>query len=77
MGHGCVSFKSRLRNAREAVVDGAEDVANDRAKQHEDRNNNDSDQNKDQRVFYQTLTFFFRGEQHGFFSFLENFKNYV
>ena len=49
-------------DAGEAVVDGAEHTANDRAKQHEDRNNNDSDQNKDQCVLYQTLTFFFRGE---------------
>jgi hypothetical protein len=49
-------------NAREAGVDGAEDVANDRAKKHEDRNNNDSNQNKDQSILYQTLAFFFRGE---------------
>jgi hypothetical protein len=49
-------------NAGKAFVDGAENVANDRAKQHEDRNNNDSDQNKDQSIFYQTLAFFFRGE---------------
>jgi hypothetical protein len=56
------SIDFELSNAGEAAVNGAENVANDRAKQHEDRNNNDSNQNKDQSVFYQTLTLFFRGE---------------
>jgi hypothetical protein len=65
-------FGCGLSNAREAVVDGAEHVADDRAKQHEDCNNNDSDQNEDQSVLYQTLAFFFRSEQHGIFSFLKN-----
>ena len=51
-----------LASGGEAVIDGAENVANDRAKQHEDRDNNDSNQNKDQSVLYQTLAFFFRGE---------------
>jgi hypothetical protein len=55
-------FGFELSNAREAGIDGAEYVANDRAKQHKDRNNNDSYQNKDQSVLYQTLAFFFRGE---------------
>jgi hypothetical protein len=55
-------FEFELGSAREAIIDGAENVANDRAKQHEDRNNNDSDQYKDQSVFNQTLAFFFRGE---------------
>jgi hypothetical protein len=56
------SIGIELTYAGEAAVDGAEDVANDRAKKHEDRNNNDSNQNKDQSIFYQTLAFFFRGE---------------
>ena len=53
-----------LSNTGETVVDGAEYVADDWAKQHEDRNNNDSDQNENQSVLNQTLTFFifFRGE---------------
>jgi len=55
-------FEFELTNAGEAVIDGAENVANDRAKQHEDCNNNDSDKNKDQGILYQTLAFFFRGE---------------
>jgi hypothetical protein len=50
------SFYFDLSNTGEAVVYGAKDVANDRAKQREDRNNNDSDQNKDQSVFYLQLT---------------------
>ena len=49
-------------SAREALVDAAEHVADDRAKQHEDCNNNDSNQNKDQRVLNQTLAFFFLRE---------------
>ena len=52
----------RILEGGKAFVDGAEHVANDRAKKHEDRNNNDSNQNKDQSVLYQTLAFFFRGE---------------
>ncbi|MGB7874730.1 MAG: hypothetical protein WBL25_10125, partial [Anaerolineales bacterium] len=48
----------------EAVVESAEYVADDWAKQHEDRNNNNSNQNEDQSILYQTLAFFFffRGE---------------
>jgi hypothetical protein len=48
--------------ARETAVDGAEYVADDWTKQHEDRNNNDCYQNKNQRVLYEALSFFFRGE---------------
>ena len=57
-------WKLRLASANgwEAVVESAEYIANDRAKQHEDRNNNDSDQNKDQSILNETLAFFFRGE---------------
>jgi hypothetical protein len=36
----------------------AEDVTNNRAKQQQNSDNNDSDQNKNKSVFYQTLTFF-------------------
>ena len=57
-------------DAGETCVESAEYVADDRAEQHKDCNNNDSNQNKDQSILYQTLTFFLRGEQHGFFSFL-------
>ena len=48
--------------AGEAGVESAEHIGDDRAKQHENRNNNDSDQNKDQSVLHETLAFFFRGE---------------
>ena len=50
--------------AGEAVVDGREDVADDRAEQHQNSNNNDGDQNENQRVFDQALTFFLGSEQH-------------
>ena len=43
----------------EAGVDLAEDVTDDRAEDHESRDNNDSNQNKNQRIFDQTLAFFF------------------
>jgi hypothetical protein len=36
-----------------------EDLANRRSEQGEDDDNDNSDQNEDQRVFNQTLTFFF------------------
>jgi len=49
-------------HAVEAVVDGAERVADDRAEDHEGRDNNDGNQNKNQRIFDQTLAFLFRGE---------------
>jgi hypothetical protein len=51
----------------EASVDVAKHVADQWAHESEDRNNNDSDQNKDQRVLYQTLALFFLREEHGFF----------
>jgi hypothetical protein len=46
-------------DARKAVIDGAKDVADDRAKQHQDSDNNDSDKDEDQRILYQALAFFF------------------
>jgi hypothetical protein len=42
--------------------DVTEDIADRRAKQGEDDDNDDSDKNKYESVFYKTLTFFFRGE---------------
>jgi hypothetical protein len=42
----------------EAGIDLAEDITDDRAEDHESRDNNDSNQNKNQRIFDQTLTFF-------------------
>jgi len=41
----------------EAVVDLGEDVADDRAEQGQNCNDDDSDQDEDQRVFNQTLAF--------------------
>jgi hypothetical protein len=52
-------------HAVEAVVDGAEGVANDRAEDHQGCDNNDGNQNKNQSVLDQTLTLLFRSEQHG------------
>jgi len=46
----------------EAVVDLGEDVADDRAKQGEDRNHDDGDQDEDQCVLNQTLAFGLRSE---------------
>jgi hypothetical protein len=51
-----------------AGVDGAKYVANDRAQDHEDRDNNDGNQNKNQSVFDQALASFLRRKQHGLFS---------
>lgn len=48
-----------LKNKKlEVANDIAEDVANDRAKQQQNGDNDDSDQNQDQRILYETLTFF-------------------
>jgi hypothetical protein len=58
---------------REAGVDGAEGVADDRTQDHKGRDNNNGNQNKNQRVFDQALAFLLASEQHGVFSFLPNF----
>ena len=60
----------------EACIDGAENFTDQRAEDCENSDNNDSNQNKDQRIFNQTLAFFFDWEQHGnlapfFIDFLE------
>ena len=54
------SLRYRKLHGTEAGVNLAEDVTDDWAEDHKSRNNNDSYQNKNQRVFNQTLTFFFR-----------------
>jgi hypothetical protein len=46
----------------DGLNDVAEDSTNSGAKQGQDNNNDDSNQYEDQRVLYQTLSFFFRGE---------------
>ena len=46
--------------------DVGEYVADDGAQQKQNSDNDDGDQNQDQRVFDQTLTFFARQEQHVF-----------
>jgi hypothetical protein len=43
---------------REAIIERAEHVTNDRAKQHEHSNDNDSYQNKNERVLDQALAAF-------------------
>ena len=48
--------------AGQAGVDVAEDITDDWAKNHQSRNNNDSYQNKNQRVLNKTLAFFFGGK---------------
>ena len=49
-------------HAREAFVDWAKYVADNRAQDHQDRDNNDGNQNKNQCVLNQTLAIFLRGE---------------
>jgi hypothetical protein len=51
-------------DARKTVIDGAKDVTDDRAKQHQDCNNYDSDKDEDQCILYQALAFFLGCEQH-------------
>jgi len=46
----------------DGLDDVAEDFANGRAKQGQDNDNDDSNQYEDQRVLYQSLSFFFGGE---------------
>ena len=53
-----------MLNARQAFIDGAEDVADDRAKQHQHSNDDNGDEDEDQRIFNQPLAFFSRCEQH-------------
>ena len=43
-------------------IDLGEDVADDRAVDQQNSNDNDSNQNKDQSILNQTLASFFRGE---------------
>jgi hypothetical protein len=47
-------------HAAEAGVDFAENAADDRAEDHEGRNNDNGYQNEDQSIFNETLAFFFR-----------------
>ena len=49
-------------HSAEAGVDFAEHVADDRAEDHESRDNNDGNQNKNQRILNQALAFLFGGE---------------
>ena len=64
--HSIFLWKNYSTNleAGQAGVDIAEDVTDDRAKNHQSRNNNDSYQNKNQRILNKTLAFFFGWKQH-------------
>jgi hypothetical protein len=59
------------RYVLKAVVDRAENVANDRAQNQQGRDNNNGNQNKNQRIFDQTLTLLVACKQHGILSFLQ------
>ncbi len=56
------SYKPLKLHGAEAGVDRAEHIANDRAEDHEGRDNNDGNQNKNQRILNQALAFFLGGE---------------
>ena len=60
MGLCFTALGLKLADAAEAVVDGAEDVTDDGAEYHKYRDNDNGNQNENQRVFDQTLTFFVR-----------------
>ena len=64
MGLFCSSSDPQELHGAEAGVDGAEHVTNDGSEDHESSDNNNGNQNEDQRIFNQTLAFFFRWEQH-------------
>ena len=49
-------------HAAKAGVDFAEHSADDRAKNHQRRDNNNGNQNKNQCIFDEALAFFFRGK---------------
>ena len=66
-GFFITSMGFRKLHGAEAGIDLAEDVTDDRAEDHKSRDNNDGNQNKNQRIFDQTLTFFLGWEQHGKF----------
>jgi hypothetical protein len=57
-----LGWKGHRLHAVQAVIDGAEGVADDRAQDHERRNYNNGNQNKNERILYQALAFLFRGE---------------
>jgi len=48
--------------AAEAGVDGAEHVSDQWSEDHQRSNNNDSNQNENERVFHEALTFFLGGK---------------
>ena len=56
----------------------AEDITDDRAEDHERRDNNNGNQNKNQRIFHKALAFLFGWKQHGnlppFFWIFRNFS---
>ena len=56
---GFLFLKHKL-HVIEAGIDLAEDATDDRAKDHESRDDNDGDQNEDESVFDETSSFFFR-----------------
>src|SRR5271157_4658975 len=60
-------FMLNILNASEAGVDLTECVADCGAKYHHNCNNDNSNQNKNQRVLNQALTLFFESEQHSIF----------
>ena len=51
-----------LWNTAKAVIDSAEDIANDGAEDHKDSDNDNGNQNKNQRILDQALAFFFGWE---------------
>jgi hypothetical protein len=58
-----VAFREGIKISKgmkslEVANDVAENVANNRAKQQENSDNHNGDQDEDQRILYQTLTFF-------------------
>ena len=58
MGLFITSLGIRKLHGVEAGIDLAEDVTDNRAEDHKSRDNNNGNQNKNQRIFNQTLTFF-------------------
>jgi len=54
-----IYYKKVELQTTKAGVDGVEDVTDHGSEDHERSDNNDSNQNKNQRIFNQTLAFFF------------------
>jgi hypothetical protein len=59
----------RSGNVSQGVSDVGEDIPDGGGQEPHRNDYDDSDQDDDQSVLYQTLAFFFRGKKHGEFSF--------